>query len=120
MTPGGQSFDIRIGDTVSDGVPSTVAGRFEAALAQVHYTFSYRLRGQWGGASLSTVTVQVDDGADRQSVVVSTFVSGSSSVRVRLLGAPGQTYQVQESGELGGWTNHRDRDRGRRRFDALR
>jgi Bacterial Ig domain len=67
--------------------------------------FEYVLRGQLGGQSTSTATVHVFEGAERNPTVVSVFPVDRSTVRVCLLGAPDKTYNVQQSDDLGGWSN---------------
>lgn len=66
-------------------------------------TFQYRLRGNFGGESLTTVTVNVLPGADRGASVVSHSRAGQNLVSVCLLGLPSQSYQVEESTNLAQW-----------------
>lgn len=71
-------------------------------------TFQYRLRGTFGGESLTTVTVHVLPGAHRGASVVSHSRAGQNLVSVCLLGLPGQTYQVEESTNLAEWNFKQD------------
>lgn len=67
-------------------------------------TFQYRLRGNFGGQSLATVTVNVLPGADRGAAVVSLSRSAPNLVSLCLLGLPSQNYQVEESTNLFHWS----------------
>ena len=66
-------------------------------------TFSYRLRGNFGGVSTNEVTVQVLPGASEGVIVVSATRHGMSGVSLCLLGTPGQNYLVDESTNLVNW-----------------
>ncbi|HYG36525.1 MAG TPA: Ig-like domain-containing protein, partial [Clostridia bacterium] len=67
-------------------------------------TFTYRLRGQFGGQDIESVSIKVLEGADYHPTVVSLVRSGPTSVQVCLLGAPGQNYLVEESPDLTSWS----------------
>jgi hypothetical protein len=65
--------------------------------------FTYRLRGQFGGESTASVSVTTGAGADRYATVVSLVREGPSSTMVCLLGAPNQTYKIEQSPDLAAW-----------------
>lgn len=67
--------------------------------------FTYRLRGLFGDDDFASVKVRVGNGADTGATVVSLVRNGPASVLVCLLGAPNQTYTVQQSTNLTTWTN---------------
>jgi hypothetical protein len=67
--------------------------------------FTYRLRGMFGDEDYASVNVQVGTGVNEGATVVSLVRNGPTSVLVCLLGAPNQTYTVQQSTNLTTWTN---------------
>jgi len=67
-------------------------------------TFTYRLRGLFGGTNFGMATVRVVAGADQAAMVVSQGREGTSNVLVCLLGAPNQNYIVEQSDNLTSWT----------------
>lgn len=66
-------------------------------------SFSYVLRGRFGGSSSATETVHVIEGSAGNPTVVSVSPAGSAA-HVCLLGAPKATYTVYLSGDLAIWT----------------
>lgn len=66
-------------------------------------TFTYRLRGSYGGVDNGSVSVQVVAGTKTNATIVSLHRPAWNSVAMCLLGAPGQTYQVDESTNLLQW-----------------
>jgi hypothetical protein len=66
--------------------------------------FTYRLRGIYGGEDFARVTVRVGAGVDNGATVVSLVRESPTSVMVCLLGAPNQTYTIEESTNLFTWT----------------
>jgi hypothetical protein len=67
-------------------------------------SFTYRLRGAFGGEDIATVVVRVFDGAEKAAMVVSVNRVSSTSARVCLLGLANQAYRVEESTDLQTWT----------------
>jgi hypothetical protein len=67
-------------------------------------SFQYRLRGRFGGTSVTSVTVYVFEKADQHPTVVSISRREGAAVRVCLLGAPNRNYDVQQSSDLGDWS----------------
>lgn len=68
-------------------------------------SFTYRLRGQYGGLDTANVTVRVGAGVDRGAAVVS-LVREGQSVMVCLFGAPNQKYTVEQSFNCTSWSSN--------------
>jgi hypothetical protein len=68
-------------------------------------SFTYRLRGLFGGEDFASVSVRVGLGVDQGATVVSLVRESVSSVMVCLLGAPNQNYNVEQSTNLTAWAN---------------
>jgi len=66
--------------------------------------FTYRLRGLFGDEDTANIKVRVIAGADQGATVVSVMRESPSSMMVCLLGAPNQTYMVEQSTNLFAWT----------------
>ncbi|MBK7998899.1 MAG: hypothetical protein IPK15_09345 [Verrucomicrobia bacterium] len=66
-------------------------------------TFSYRLRGSFGGISTNQVSVHVEPGGSERLVHVSTVRSVGGGISLCMLGASGQNYLVDESTNLVNW-----------------
>jgi hypothetical protein len=92
---------------------STQGGTLTKTATAIHYappagfngtdTFTYRLRGSYGGLSTTQVSVNVVPGSNQSAVVVSATRYGAAGVSLCLLGAPGQNYIVDESTNLVHW-----------------
>ena len=67
-------------------------------------TFFYRALGQYGGASVSAMNVQVFPGNDQYAAVVSQTREGANWMSCCLLGAPAQYYIVEQSTNLTTWS----------------
>lgn len=66
-------------------------------------TFTYRLRGKFGGEDLATATIRVYDEAEQQASIVSYYLLGSETVQLCILGLPNQDYKVESSSDLQEW-----------------
>jgi hypothetical protein len=67
--------------------------------------FTYRLRGMFGDEDFANVSVRVGAGVNQGATVVSLVRESPASVMVCLLGAPNQTYIVEQSTNLTAWAN---------------
>ena len=68
-------------------------------------SFTYRLRGMFGDEDFTTASVRVGTGVNQGATVVSLVRESPASVMVCLLGAPNQTYTVEQSTHLVTWSN---------------
>lgn len=66
-------------------------------------SFTYRLRGMFGDEDYASVNVRVGAGVNQGATVVSLVRENATSVMVCLLGAPNQTYTVEQSTNLTTW-----------------
>jgi hypothetical protein len=108
---------LEIGDVPTVDTPSATSangGSLVTSSNAVLYTppagftgadsFTYRLRGQFGGESTATVSVTTAPGADQYATVVSLVREGPTSALVCLLGGPNLTYKIEESEDLSAWS----------------
>jgi len=68
-------------------------------------SFTCRLRGIFGDEDFTTVSVRVGAGVNQGATVVSLVRENATSVMVCLLGAPNQSYTVEQSTDLATWSN---------------
>ena len=68
-------------------------------------SFSYRLRGMFGDDDFTTVSIRIGAGVNQGATVVSLVRENPTSVMVCLLGAPNQSYTVEQSTNLTTWFN---------------
>ena len=66
--------------------------------------FEYRLSGRFGGEDVTTVTLNVKEGADRSLSVLCLTRLEANTVQVLLLGIPDQTYRIEHSIDLTNWS----------------
>jgi hypothetical protein len=67
--------------------------------------FTYRLQGVFGDEDFASVSVRVGAGVNQGATVVSLVRESPASVMVCLLGAPNQTYVVEQSTNLTTWAS---------------
>lgn len=105
-----------VGDVVSVDLPSSATvqgGTVSSTDTSIVYSpqpgfmgtdqFTYRITGQFGDDDTNVVNVLVGPGADFHPTVVSLSRSGANAGKVCLLGAPGQSYNVEQSTNLLQW-----------------
>ncbi|HEX5219805.1 MAG TPA: Ig-like domain-containing protein [Verrucomicrobiae bacterium] len=68
-------------------------------------SFTYRLRGMFGDDDFTTVSIRVGAGVHQGATVVSLVRENPTSLMVCLLGAPNQSYTVEQSSNLSSWSN---------------
>jgi hypothetical protein len=68
-------------------------------------SFTYRLRGMFGDDDFASVSMRVGAGVNQGATVVSLVRENPTSVMVCLLGAPNQSYTVEQSTNLTTWSN---------------